>query len=98
MKRYAIHFPGTDYPSVELPEGEPLCLHLSAINSPLLFGCRAGLCGTCLIELIPVGDGDIPPPTPEEREALEVYAPEHGNARLACQVRVTGAMRIRRLA
>ena len=54
-------------------------------NSPLLFGCRTGICGTCIVE----AEGkDIPPPDDEERELLEVLAPDNPKARLACQLNV----------
>ncbi|MBC6436085.1 2Fe-2S iron-sulfur cluster binding domain-containing protein, partial [Nostoc sp. HG1] len=32
--------------------------HLTIQNSPVLFGCRTGICGTCLVEV----NGTIPSP------------------------------------
>ncbi|MBL8507008.1 2Fe-2S iron-sulfur cluster binding domain-containing protein [Chitinimonas sp. JJ19] len=97
MTHYTLDFPDSPHPSIQLPEGSALSLQLSALNSPLLFGCRAGLCGTCLIELQPGTEGSIAPAGADEREALEIYAPDQPLARLACQVHVTGDMRIRKL-
>ena len=59
--------------------------YLTVQNSPVLFGCRTGLCGTCLVEII----GDITPPTEDEKEVLQILAPDNPNARLACQVDFT---------
>lgn len=95
MSNSQVHFPDTDWPSKELPSGQPLSLHFNAINSPLLFGCRAGLCGTCLIEL--EATPDCAGPSEEEQEALEVYAPGNASARLACQVKTARIMHIRKL-
>ncbi len=97
MSRFAISFPGTVFPDVDVPAGELLSLHLDVANSPLLFGCRAGLCGTCLIDVELSEEADGAPASIDEREALAVYAPDRPSARLACQVRVSGPMKIRRI-
>ena len=80
-----IFFPNTNFPPIKLKPHEPLSEYLTVENSPVLFGCRTGLCGTCLVEVI----GDIPPPTEEEKELLEILAPDNPSARLACQVNLT---------
>lgn len=97
MSRHIIQFPGSGFADLQIATGERLSLHLTAGNSPLLFGCRAGLCGTCLIEVDVLGNGALPPPDAEEQEALTVYAPDQPKARLACQICVTADLRIRRL-
>lgn len=89
-----IHFEDTSFPSQKVPKGENLSEHLHACNSPLLFGCRSGLCGTCLIEVIA---GECSPTTKDEKEALAIYAPDHPNARLACQLEPLGDLHIRRI-
>lgn len=82
---YKISFPNTDFFSINLSPHEPLAEHLTAQNSPVLFGCRTGLCGTCLVEI----QGNIPPPTTAEKEVLEILAPDNPHARLACQIDLT---------
>ena len=95
MKRHRLEFPGTAFAPVELPDLASLSLHLHVQNSPLLFGCRSGLCGTCLIEI--ETDGPLPTPDRAEAEALEIYAPGNPRARLACQLFASGDWRIRKI-
>jgi ferredoxin len=85
-----IAFPSTDFSPIILPCHENLSEHLTVHNSPVLFGCRTGICGTCLVEVV----GAIPPPQPEEREILENLAPHHPLARLACQLELAGDIEI----
>ena len=95
MKLHRIEFPGTLFAPVQLPHMAGLSLHLTVQNSPLLFGCRSGLCGTCLIEV--EANEPLPVPDPTEVEALEIYAPGNTRARLACQLLVSTDLRIRKL-
>ncbi|MDZ7994201.1 MAG: 2Fe-2S iron-sulfur cluster-binding protein [Nostoc sp. EfeVER01] len=88
-----IYFPGSDFVPITLECHENLSEHLTIQNSPVLFGCRTGICGTCLVEVI----GDILPPQSDEQEMLETLAANHSHARLACQVDVTGNVEIWRL-
>ncbi|WP_334848454.1 2Fe-2S iron-sulfur cluster-binding protein [Nostoc sp.] len=67
--------------------------HLTIQNSPVLFGCRTGICGTCLVEVI----GDILPPQPDEHEMLETLAANYPYARLACQLDVIGNVELRKV-
>lgn len=85
MKQHRIKFPHTDYAPAILPAGANLAENLSIVNSPMLFGCRSGICGTCLVH-IELGYERLIPPSDNEREALEIYAPDDPRARLACQV------------
>jgi len=88
-----ISFPGTNYPPISLPIHENLSEHLTIKNSPVLFGCRTGICGTCLVEVI----GDIPAAKADEQEMLDTLAPNVENARLACQIEITTNVEICRL-
>lgn len=88
-----ISFPDTDYPPINLQLHENLSEHLTIQNSPVLFGCRTGICGTCLVEVI----GEIPPAQFDEQEMLDTLAPNYPNARLACQLKLTTNIEIRRL-
>lgn len=87
-----VSFPGTSYSPITLEAHQKLSEHLTAQNSPVLFGCRTGICGTCLVLV----NGEISPPSAEEREVLEVLAPEHPNARLACQLELTSNLEMMR--
>ena len=95
MKAHRVEFPGTTFPAVELPDRASLSLNLTVANSPLLFGCRSGLCGTCLIAV--ESDQPLAPPDAAEAEALDIYAPNNAHARLACQIVLSTDVRIRRL-
>jgi ferredoxin len=85
-----VRFPGTNYPAITLEPYQNLSEHLTVQNSPVLFGCRTGICGTCLVLV----EGEIPPPSPEEKEVLEMLAPENPQARLACQIALTNDIEI----
>jgi len=85
-----IQFLNTNYPPVDLETNQKLSEHLTIENSPILFGCRTGICGTCLV----VVQGDIPPPSAEEKELLEILAPSNNQARLACQIQLTNNIKI----
>lgn len=80
-----VRFFDRAFAPVRLPLGGCLAEHLDVTNSPLLFGCRTGICGTCLVRI----DGDLPPPGDDEKELLELLAPGDRRARLACQVELT---------
>ena len=85
-----ISFPDSDYASLTLDAHTPLADTLTVQNSPILFGCRTGICGTCLVSVI----GDVSPPSPDEQELLDVLAPNHPNARLACELDITHDLKI----
>ena len=81
-----IQFPKTDYAPTAVNITQPLSLTLTLQNSPILFGCRTGICGTCLV----VATGNMLPPNEEETEVLSILAPGIPTARLACQLIPTG--------
>jgi ferredoxin len=85
-----ISFPGTDYQSIVLEKNQPLSENLTIQNSPVLFGCRTGICGTCLVLI----KGEIPPANQDEKEVLEILAPGNQQARLACQIDLTNDVEI----
>lgn len=86
MSAHKVSFSEDEHPPVMVTEGQTLSEELTAANSPLLFGCRSGICGTCIAE---VSSGEVPPPDEEEQEIVELYAPGNPRARLACQVNLT---------
>ncbi|MEL6553718.1 MAG: 2Fe-2S iron-sulfur cluster-binding protein [Cyanobacteria bacterium J06621_11] len=81
-----IIFPDTNFPQLAADQTEPLSTQLTLQNSPILFGCRTGICGTCLV----LATGDIQSPTAEEQEVLDILVPGCATARLACQLKPTG--------
>lgn len=72
--------------TIRLKRGAVLSEHLTIDNSPVLFGCRTGICGTCLIEVIAQENGELLTPTDDEKELLDIIAPDQARARLACQI------------
>jgi ferredoxin len=83
--RCRIRFGGESHPPVELPLHANLSEHLTVQNSPVLFGCRTGICGTCLVHV----DGELSEPLDEELDTLDIVAPGDKRARLACQLDLT---------
>lgn len=81
-----VHFPNSTYLPVAIDSDRPLSIALTLQNSPILFGCRTGICGTCLVSAA----GNLSAPTPEEQEVLDILAPKAPTARLACQIQLTG--------
>jgi ferredoxin len=95
-KYHKIEFVETNFDSVELPEGQYLADYLTAKNSPLLFGCRAGVCGTCLVEVTPL-QGTLSQPNDLEAETLALFAPDNSKARLACQLNLTTCVALKKI-
>ncbi|MDX2097196.1 MAG: 2Fe-2S iron-sulfur cluster-binding protein [Leptolyngbyaceae cyanobacterium bins.59] len=90
MTSCTLHFPNTQYLPLVLEVHQNLSEFLTIQNSPVLFGCRTGLCGTCLVLVT----GELPPPDEAEREVLEILAPGNPQARLACQIHLTSDIEI----
>lgn len=91
--RCTVSFPGSAHPPLAFPAMTRLSEHLTVANSPVLFGCRTGICGTCAA----VVSGAVPPPGSDEREVLEAYAPGVPGARLLCQLDLVADIEIRAL-
>jgi ferredoxin len=95
MERLTHHVRFVDerFAPVEVPDGACLSEVLHIHNSPVLFGCRTGLCGTCTA----VVNGPVPPAGPPEAEVLEWAAPDEPAARLLCQIHVHADLKIGRV-
>ena len=89
---FKIEFPGTNFAPVELPENSNLSEVLTAENSPVLFGCRTGICGTCLARV--ESSAPIEAPDADEQEVLEVLAEDEATARLCCQLELKTDLKI----
>lgn len=87
-KQHKIFFEESDYKPLEICDGTNLSEVLNSLNSPVLFGCRTGLCGTCVVKVLPVGNEKMDPPTLDEQLILGTICPNEPNARLACQIRL----------
>jgi len=87
MKRFAVSFAGDTHAPVSVPAGKTLAEDLHIRNSPVLFGCRTGVCGTCVVSVSRGSEG-LAPPDDDEREILELYGEGVPHARLACQIDV----------
>jgi ferredoxin len=85
-----ISFPNSNHNPLTLKQNAQLAEHLTLQNSPVLFGCRTGICGTCLVLI----SGEIPPPDAAEKEILELLALGYSQARLACQIQLTNDIKI----
>ena len=94
QNEFTITFSPASHAKIRLRRGSVLSEHLTIDNSPLLFGCRTGICGTCLIEVLSQENGDLPEPSDDEKELLDIVAPDNLKARLACQIQLCADIRI----
>ena len=93
--QHKISFTAESHNAVKLTVGSILSEHLTVENSPVLFGCRTGICGTCLIEVQEEINGRLADATDDERELLEIIAPDNPKARLACQIELCADIKIK---
>lgn len=56
----------------------------------VLFGCRTGICGTCLVTVHAAGA--LERPDAAEQETLDLLAPGNPRARLACCLKAAGEL------
>ena len=61
-------------------------------DTPLMFGCKQGLCGTCKIRVLE-NPQNLTPMGPREKEFLESILAKP-NERLACQNQILGDLTI----
>ena len=91
MEHYSVSFESA-HEAITLEAEAILSEHLNVDNSPVLFGCRTGICGTCLVE---VSEGELSPPSSDEVELLSLIAPGNSRARLACQLKLSSSIKIK---
>ncbi len=84
---HTLSFPNAQ--SLQIEPGANLSVVLDVQNSPILFGCRTGICATCLVKVL-AGHEHLPPISENEQEVLDVYADDPTDCRLACQLTLTG--------
>ena len=90
-----VEFANSDKAAVYLKEGDCLSEKLTIQNSPILFGCRIGICGTCAVEVVKE-DQPLHPRTYDETEFLGTMAPGRNNVRLACQIHINTNITIKK--
>lgn len=93
VKTYEVDFGALGRVSARLPHGAHLSEVLTIENSPLLFGCRTGICGTCIAR-VEARSGELPPPSEDEKDVLSLLCPNEPKARLACQIRLSADLTI----
>ena len=78
----------TDNITVDVPAGTRLFEVADQVEASLPFGCRDGLCGTCIM-IVLEGIENLQPMSDDERETLENDEADE-NQRLGCQAVVNG--------
>lgn len=82
----------TDNKTIDVRDGYPLIDMCDEHETSILFGCRDGACGACMIRVID-GAENLSTMEDHERDFLETMAAE-ADERLACQCRVSGDVKI----
>jgi len=82
----------TDKKTIDVSEGYAMIDMCEEHDTSILFGCRDGACGACMIRVLE-GPQNLSPMQESERDFLETMAAEP-NERLACQCKVLGDVKI----
>lgn len=78
----------TDDLTIEVPDQYPLINMCDEHDTSILFGCRDGACGACMVRVLE-GQHNLSEMQDDEKDFLETMAAED-NERLACQCKVSG--------
>ena len=78
----------TDNIVIEVDKGYKLIKMCQDYDTSILFGCRDGACGACLVKVLE-GAKNLSPMQEDEKDFLETMNGEP-NERLACQCTVDG--------
>lgn len=78
----------TDKKTLDVPLDYALIDMCEDHDTSILFGCRDGACGACMVRVLQ-GAENLSPMQDDERDFLETMAAEP-NERLACQCKVKG--------
>ncbi len=82
----------TDELSIEVKDGYQLIDMCEDHDTSILFGCRDGACGACMVKVLE-GAENISKMDDDEKDFLETMAAEP-NERLACKCSVSGDIKI----
>ena len=83
----------TDDLSIDVDEGFALIDMCEDHDTSILFGCRDGACGACMVEVIE-GQENLSKMGDDEKDFLETMAAEPSE-RLACQCKVYGDVKLK---
>jgi ferredoxin len=78
----------TDDKTFEVVDGYAMIDMCEEHDTSILFGCRDGACGACMIR-VKEGASNLSPMQEDEKDFLETMAAEP-DERLACQCKVSG--------
>jgi ferredoxin len=78
----------TDDLNLDVPDNYPLIDMCEDHDTSILFGCRDGACGACMVRVISGAD-NLSEMKDDEKDFLETMAAEP-DERLACQCKVKG--------
>ena len=82
----------TDDLTIDVNDGYPLIDMCEDHDTSILFGCRDGACGACMIR-VKEGSENLSKMGEDEEDFLETMAAEPGE-RLACQCKVYGDIKV----
>lgn len=82
----------TDRKDIEVSENAAIIDVCESLDTSILFGCRDGACGACMIRVLE-NPQNLSPMEENERDFLETMA-ARDDERLACQCRVLGDVTI----
>ena len=82
----------TDNKTIEVPQNYAMIDMCEDHDTSILFGCRDGACGACMIRVLE-GAEHLSAMKDDERDFLETMAAEP-NERLACQCKVLGDVKV----
>ena len=82
----------TDDMTIDVPANYPMINMCEEHDTSILFGCRDGACGACMIRVLD-GAQNLSPMKEDEKDFLETMAAEP-NERLACQCKVLGDVKL----
>lgn len=77
---------------IDVSVGTPLMKVAEENETFMEFGCRNGLCGTCIITILAGGE-HLKPPTEQEKATLADLGAKPGQ-RLGCQIKITHNLKI----
>ena len=81
-----------DGTSIDAPDKELLIDCDDIFDTPIIFGCRSGVCATCIVRILE-GEENLPPKSDEEIDILSTFKGKE-DCRLACQLHLTGDVKM----